>query len=652
VGRFDHDRGRSRPNGWNRADDSQEAVMQSLSKDRRKQARGLGPPSAVVRSVTLTLMLGLSITSSGTAQQPGPAKSPSRSAYDPAVFPVGATARPGAPAAAPSNAFMARIRESEPNNTPPQANRAAIGDVVEGEVNPAGDRDFVSFQVEAGSALVLTVAASAIGSRLDPTVTLYSPSGVLLAFNDDFNGLDSRIAFTIPTTGVYLAMVTGYAGMGGPGHAYELGLEILRPGPGDPTTSFATGFEAPWAMAAGGDGSLFVVSRMTGIVRSVSPTGQVREVANGLEGALGAALDGGGRLLVVEQSRGRISRIDPTTGANSVFAEGFRAPVAVTVGPDAAVWVSDAATQQLYRFNSEGRRERSIPLGSVPAISLAFSPSGSLYVAGYSGVFRLEGSSLVRVLSVYVDAIAFDQDGYLYALNGNDGVVDLYDASFRRVHTVARSNIQGPSTIAFLRDTQGRMTSRLVISNSEGTRVAAGFRNGIVELNPGGVRASGHRVGIDFLRLTVADVLPRGVLGAPYSLQLSLTEQLTEAARWSLVSGRLPPGVSLDDATGMIEGTPEESGTWSFRVRVETETRFGASDHRLEVQRPVIRADRAASHLLGVSGALDADEQRFFDLIGNRNGRYDLGDFLLFLNHQGSAQSAAAGAASAIRRIP
>jgi hypothetical protein len=37
---------------------------------------------------------------------------------------------------------------------------------------------------------------------------------------------------------------------------------------------------------------------------------------------------------------------------------------------------------------------------------------------------------------------------------------------------------------------------------------------------------------------------------------------------WTVISGTLPPGLSLDSSTGVISGTPTSTGSWTFTVQV------------------------------------------------------------------------------------
>jgi hypothetical protein len=43
-------------------------------------------------------------------------------------------------------------------------------------------------------------------------------------------------------------------------------------------------------------------------------------------------------------------------------------------------------------------------------------------------------------------------------------------------------------------------------------------------------------------------------------------------AKWDLAGGAMPPGTTLDPATGVISGTCVTAGTWSFNARVKDAT--------------------------------------------------------------------------------
>jgi hypothetical protein len=66
---------------------------------------------------------------------------------------------------------------------------------------------------------------------------------------------------------------------------------------------------------------------------------------------------------------------------------------------------------------------------------------------------------------------------------------------------------------------------------------------------------------------TPGNALPVGFCGSPYTFSLVAQNGVTPYA-WSIVSGSLPPGMTLS-ATGILSGVPTEQGTFEFRLQVQ-----------------------------------------------------------------------------------
>ena len=61
--------------------------------------------------------------------------------------------------------------------------------------------------------------------------------------------------------------------------------------------------------------------------------------------------------------------------------------------------------------------------------------------------------------------------------------------------------------------------------------------------------------------------LPDGQVGEPYTTTL-IAAPLVGSCTWTVTSGSLPPGLTLDASSGTISGTPNTTGTFSFFVTV------------------------------------------------------------------------------------
>jgi len=116
----------------------------------------------------------------------------------------------------------------EPNDTPGQATPVGYGTALaDPDICPEGDVDYYSFAGSAGDPIVADIDAQAIGSFLDSYLYLYDTDGVTeLAYNDDYDGLDSHIEYVLPADGTYYLKVREYhdGSEGGPDYFYTISL--------------------------------------------------------------------------------------------------------------------------------------------------------------------------------------------------------------------------------------------------------------------------------------------------------------------------------------------------------------------------------------------------------------------------------------------
>jgi len=177
-----------------------------------------------------------------------------------------------------------------------------------------------------------------------------------------------------------------------------------------------------------------------------------------------------------------------------------------------------------------------------------------------------------------------------------------------------------------------------------------------VSLRVDGQTATGFTVTITRgspLVITSDSVLPTAQVGAPYADTLR-ADGLGGAAKWTVAAGALPPGLALDTMTGVLRGSPEAAGSFAFTVKVAAAERMGRKTLTVPVGAPVLQAAAVLDQLIGTA-ALTPDQARYLDLIGNRNGRVDVGDvraWLLSTSQTGAARSELEAAVNAMDPHP
>jgi M6 family metalloprotease-like protein len=131
---------------------------------------------------------------------------------------------------------------------------------------------------------------------------------------------------------------------------------------------------------------------------------------------------------------------------------------------------------------------------------------------------------------------------------------------------------------------------------------------------------------------------PGAVMGASYALSLAASGGLGTYG-WTVASGSLPPGLRLSSG-GAISGIPEQTGSFPATLRVASGSQTKAVPLTLSVTAPALVTATVLGALVGTGDTLGTDEARYLDLLGNRNGRFDVGDFLAFVQVTGGAVSA------------
>lgn len=174
--------------------------------------------------------------------------------------------------------------------------------------------------------------------------------------------------------------------------------------------------------------------------------------------------------------------------------------------------------------------------------------------------------------------------------------------------------------------------------NNQGAQYVGFYLDSIVQLMSGGAMSFRLQFGEPPL-VTTSVSAPPAVMGAEFVLLPTVSGGLGNYS-WTLANGVLPQGLTMA-ASGRISGIPEETGSFPFTLRVTSGNQSEDLPVTLTVSAPALTSETVVSVLLGTGGALTTDERRYLDLLGNRNGSFDVGDFLAFIRITGGSVSAA-----------
>lgn len=403
--------------------------------------------------------------------------------------------------------------EVEPNNTPANASRLAVDASSSGEVCMeedvlGGDVDYWAFTARAGTTIELDVDAE-LGRFGDSFLELFAPDGTTrLAFNDDEDRLDSRLQYSIITTGTYFAAVSSVADPGGSPFPYTLHARTTTQGTGDPITVRADGLGTPLGLAVGNTGDVFVGDLTGSRILRVTDQGAVTTFAS-IASPLGLSLDASGHLLVASLD-GAVYRVTPQ-GQVSRFITDTELPFWIATAPDGDIWLTDVNDQSLRRYSATGQLEAQFDgttLGGFGPGPLAIASTGEPHVSNGTEVWKLADGQFQRVIAstVIIWAFAFDVKGNIYAPSVPAGRIILLDPVGGVLADPFAVGADAPQAVAFGRDATGATVTRLFATD---TRIGR-----LIEVNPAGVAHPGQPLGGYLSQVLTAEVAAASLLGA------------------------------------------------------------------------------------------------------------------------------------------
>jgi len=147
--------------------------------------------------------------------------------------------------------------------------------------------------------------------------------------------------------------------------------------------------------------------------------------------------------------------------------------------------------------------------------------------------------------------------------------------------------------------------------------------------------------------LAVVDTaLGAGIMGAAYADTIRVSGT-PGTFGFRVESGALAPGLTLDSATGILSGVPAKDGTYAFTVAVASAVQRLSLPLKIGVTEPALDRSDVVHQLVGPVRVLTDAQLRYLDLVGNKNGGFDVGDFAAWLDRSGAMTPPTASSAAA-----
>ena len=322
----------------------------------------------------------------------------------------------------------------------------------------------------------------------------------------------------------------------------------------------ATGLNQPSQIATGTTGVLYVANRAgnsvteyaAGATGNTAPLRTIAGALTGLASPAGIAVDKTGRVYVANATANTITEY-------AAGASGNVAPTAILSGATTAlatpVWLELDSAANLFVVNQTGNAVTEFRAGATgntaPIVTLA---GANTKLAAPHAVALSSFDDLV-VANTNPDGLTV----YLAGAHGNVAPAK----TIATTGTLATTGVTTPAGLALTSTgtvlVTGQASNNVVVFGGS----PAGNAGALTGLN----RPTGLLLNQPLALVGLEALFPQLTVGQPYS-EHSLAYGGTPPYVWSIASGTLPAGLTLNTATGAISGTPTAPGSATVVLRV------------------------------------------------------------------------------------
>ena len=233
----------------------------------------------------------------------------------------------------------------------------------------------------------------------------------------------------------------------------QAGTDYIGPGP---VTTLVSGLGMARGVAVDGSGNVYIADTSNNLIKKWNASTQQLStlVSSGLNGPFGVAVDGAGNVYIADTYNSAIKLWSASTQQVITLVEsGLQNPYGVAVDAFGNVYIADSG-DQLVKEWSASTQELTVLASFNNPQGIAVDRSGNVYINdNNNAIYELSQSTQQVVTLVssglnYIQELAVDGAGNVYAADAGNGAVYEWSASTQEITTLASLGLNNPYGVA------------------------------------------------------------------------------------------------------------------------------------------------------------------------------------------------------------